>query len=299
MWTRAQLKEAGKNTFKKSYKQAVIVCIIVYLISAVFDGGYNSANNNMQNTIIYDQYEENYIEPEFQDEEFIEGIEINNGVTETTDALAKFSPEGVIGNIFDTIMTFMSSSLSSIGIISIAVFMVGIMLVTTLIRILILNPIIIGKNNFFMGIRESERKIGDILFLFDKGKLVKPIITMFFVGLYIFLWTLLLVIPGLIKSYEYLMIEYILSENPNINRKRAFELSKYMMNGQKWNTFVLDLSFIGWNILSSITFGILGVFYVNPYIEATYAELYAVLRQNALDSGFADSSELPGFSLEV
>ena len=62
------------------------------------------------------------------------------------------------------------------------------------------------------------------------------------------------------ESYEYKMIPYILAENPRISRKRAFEISKNMMDGEKWNAFVLDLSFIGWNLLSTITFGIVGVF---------------------------------------
>ena len=66
--------------------------------------------------------------------------------------------------------------------------------------------------------------------------------------------------PGIIKSYEYRMIPYILAENPSINWREAFRLSKAMMDGQKWNTFVLDLSFIGWDLLSAVTGGLLGLF---------------------------------------
>lgn len=69
------------------------------------------------------------------------------------------------------------------------------------------------------------------------------------------------------------MIPYILAENPEISRERAFEISKQMMDGQKGDAFVLDLSFIGWNILSVITLGIVGILYVNPYQSATWAEL--------------------------
>ena len=92
------------------------------------------------------------------------------------------------------------------------------------------------------------------------------------------------------------MVEYIMSENPNISRKRAFEISKQTMNGQKWNTFVLDLSFIGWVILSLFTCGILAVFYVNPYIHSTKAQLYLTLRNIALDNGIATSEELCGIN---
>ena len=82
------------------------------------------------------------------------------------------------------------------------------------------------------------------------------------------------------------MIPYILAENPRISRKRAFEISKNMMDGEKWNAFVLDLSFIGWILLSAITCGIVGIFYVNPYREATFAELYAFNKAKAYEEGY-------------
>lgn len=100
---------------------------------------------------------------------------------------------------------------------------------------------------------------------------------MFCRDLFTFLWSLLFVIPGIVKSYEYKMVPYLLAEYPGMDRNEAFARSREMMYGQKWNTFVLDLSFIPWNILSSITFGLVGLFYVFPYQDATYAELYDTL----------------------
>ena len=79
---------------------------------------------------------------------------------------------------------------------------------------------------------------------------------------------------------------FIFGGDPGINRKEAIFISKRMMMGQKWNTFVLDLSFIGWRILEAITFGILGIFYVEPYVQATYAELYAYNRSIAYQNGY-------------
>ena len=95
---------------------------------------------------------------------------------------------------------------------------------------------------------------------FLNGAYLRNVATIFCRDLYTALWTLCLVIPGIVKSYEYKMIPYILAENPRISRKRAFEISKNMMDGEKWNAFVLDLSFIGWNLLSTITFGIVRSF---------------------------------------
>ena len=74
------------------------------------------------------------------------------------------------------------------------------------------------------------------------------------------------------------MIPYLLADNPQMTKEQAFAESKRMMKGQKWRTFVLDLSFIGWNILTLVTFGILGIFYVLPYMNEANAALYETLR---------------------
>lgn len=74
------------------------------------------------------------------------------------------------------------------------------------------------------------------------------------------------------------MVTYILAENPDINYKDALDQSKAMMDGHKMDTFVLDLSFIGWALLSTITMGIVGIFYVNPYVALTGGELYLTLK---------------------
>ena len=102
-------------------------------------------------------------------------------------------------------------------------------------------------------------------------------VIMFLRNIYNALWYLT-IIGGVIKTYEYRMIPYILAENPNIKRKEAFAMSKQMMKGNKWKAFVLDLSFFGWNFLSVLTFGLLSILYVNPYNAATNTELYAVLK---------------------
>ena len=163
-------------------------------------------------------------------------------------------------------------------------------------KLLVFNVLIVGGRRFYTENQIKKASIDSIGFAFKKGRYLNTLITMFLKDLFIFLWSLLLVIPGIIKSYSYFMVEYIMSENPNISRKRAFEISKQTMNGQKWNTFVLDLSFIGWVILSLFTCGILAVFYVNPYIHSTKAQLYLTLRNIALDNGIATSEELCGIN---
>lgn len=93
------------------------------------------------------------------------------------------------------------------------------------------------------------------------------------------LWSFLLIVPGVIKAYEYSMIPYLLAENPNLSADEVFSLSKQMTTGQKMDLFVLDLSFLGWIILGLICCGI-GVLFVLPYPQATRAEVYLILRDS-------------------
>ena len=85
------------------------------------------------------------------------------------------------------------------------------------------------------------------------------------------------VFSGMQKNKKTL-IPYLLAEHPDMPKDQAFAISRQMMKGQKWNAFVLDLSFLGWSILSLFTLGILGLFYVNPYKYSTKAALYETLR---------------------
>ena len=155
-------------------------------------------------------------------------------------------------------------------------------------------PVFVGMNRFFMENRVSGSKVERIFWVFKSGKYLNAVKIMFLMNLKIFLWSLLFIIPGIIKSYQYYMIPYILAENPGIDSKRAFELSKEMTDGEKFDIFWLGLSFIGWILLGTLACGI-GVLFVEPYIQATFAELYQVKRDKVHNSGFSDYSELPGF----
>ena len=148
------------------------------------------------------------------------------------------------------------------------------------------NVFKVGGCSFFIKNRTMTGTFGNILDAFKSGHYGNVVLTMFFYDLYIALWSLLFIIPGIIKSYEYRMVPYILAENPGMDRKQVFEISKRMMNGQKMDTFILDLSFIGWGLLAGITCGIAGVFYVTPYIYATNTELYAFNKVQAYNEGY-------------
>ena len=148
-----------------------------------------------------------------------------------------------------------------------------------LVGIFVINPIEVGTKRFFLGSLTEDREIKEVLFTFDHGysNVVK---VLFMRDLKIFLWSLLFIIPGIIKSYEYYMIPYLLSENPELTEEEAFRLSRQMMDGQKFEAFVLGFSFLGWDILSGITLGLVGIFYVQPYANLTYAAFYDTVSAN-------------------
>ena len=121
--------------------------------------------------------------------------------------------------------------------------------IAIVLNVLLINPLEIGRNRFFYRDLEENAEIKEVCFTFDRGY-KNGVKIMFFRDLYTILWSLLFIIPGIVKSYEYRMIPYILGENPDMNREQVFAMSKQMMDGNKWSLFCLDFSFIGWMILS-------------------------------------------------
>ena len=135
----------------------------------------------------------------------------------------------------------------------------------------------VGCCKFFKNGRDGRQDVKDIFRMVrDCNKTVR--MTMLLKTIYLTLWSLLFIVPGVIKGYEYAMVPYLLLDHPEMSRQEIFAESKRMMMGNKWDAFVLDLSFIGWNLLGACTFGILTILYVNPYQYYTEAELYHVLR---------------------
>lgn len=158
----------------------------------------------------------------------------------------------------------------------------------------VVAPLVVGRNHYFMEHRGCNANIGKLFWAFGCGHYLNIVKASFFMNLKAALWYLLLIIPGIVKKCEYFAIPYILAENPAIDMKEAFRLSKEMTSGQKFDIWWLDISFLGWWLLCAFTFGI-GEYFLYPYIYATKAEVYAVLRDIAHETGIADFTVLPGF----
>ncbi len=141
------------------------------------------------------------------------------------------------------------------------------------------NVIAVGKNRYFLEQRRySGTRAKEILFTYKNKRLINVSHVMFIRYIRQILWDLT-IIGGIIKCYEYRMIPYILAENPKIKTKDAFELSKKLMKNEKWNVFVLDVTFFPWFVLSFLSFNIVGLFFANSYFECVNAELYMFLRK--------------------
>lgn len=146
---------------------------------------------------------------------------------------------------------------------------------------LVLLPLIWGY--YVMWLSVARGGTVDYGMLFDGFKDYKRIfITMLLVGIYTTLWSFLLIIPGIVKSYSYSMTYYILADEPEMKYDAAIEKSMRLMKGHKFDLFMLDLSFIGWAILCLITLGI-GFIFLAPYMETAHAKFYEDLIAESAD----------------
>jgi len=158
-------------------------------------------------------------------------------------------------------------------------------------RVFLGYPLEVGGRRYFVQSAQYFDNRGCFRFAFDGRHYLAIVGSMFLKGLQNFLWFLLFIIPGIVKAYAYSMVPYILADNPNIGARKAIRLSNQMTYGYKFDMFILDLSFIGWKLLGLLAL-VIGVLFVQPYVDATKAELYLVLRKNALDKGICTYDDL-------
>ena len=181
-----------------------------------------------------------------------------------------------------------SGNLFNVGMITglLAGITTVVILIVLVAKVFVGNLLKMGGYRFFILNQTAQPGIGTLLDGFRSGHYVNIVLTMFLRDLFTALWSLLLVVPGIVKHYEYLMVPYIIAENPAMDYKEAFQISKQMMDGEKMEAFIMDLSFIGWYLLSAVTCGLLAIFYVNPYVQASFAEMYTFNKQKAYQEGY-------------
>ena len=245
-WNRKELKDKAKLRLKTNYWKAVLIGLLTILIGGASPTTTYTLNDQTTTAVTTDQ------------------VAVAGAAGSALEEIAKIPVAGWIA-----IAVFM------------LIFVLIVMAIVFLVKALVFNPLEIGRDRFFYKDLEEDAEIKEVCFAFDRGY-KNSVKVMFFRDLYTILWTLLFIIPGIVKAYEYRMIPYILSEDPNMDKNEVFAMSKQMMTGNKWKAFVLDLSFILWDILGACTCGILHIFYIEPYKRLTDAGLYQALKDEQL-----------------
>ncbi len=263
-WNRPTLKQYAKDALRNFYWKAVLVTLVVSVLCGGFS--YSSGNPDVNINLNNNQLQM----PQFSWREFI----FPSGPVD-------YTTEVLTGAFWIVLVLF--------------VLIIG-FLISSLYTAFVSGPLEVGHNRFYMRSRFMPTDIGEAFYGFTCGAYGNVVKTMFLKSLYTFLWSLLFVIPGIIKSYEYRMVPYILAENPNIPTERAFQLSKQMMDGRKWDLFVFDWSFFGWELLASLV--VIGHIFLNPYIQAANTEVYLWLRYDALHNSYASPDELNGLFMD-
>lgn len=288
MWERKELKNRAKKIVYKNYWTTVVVCFLIALLTGEFGtsilGVWQSEDSMDPNYILHHEIDKIEIQDEeiktlFSEENIKDVLnETQIKVFETVEANlnSAMKSQKYIFKIWDAITSFYVQQ-TKLGVL----LCIGAVIAFAF-TVLVADPLIVGGKKYFLEVRkDSNARVGIIKEIFQKNYWFNIAIIMFLRNIYTALWYLTIV-GGIIKTYEYRMIPYILAENPTIKRKDAFKLSKQMMKGNKWKTFILDLSFFGWNFLSVLTFGILSILYVNPYNAATMVELYVALKTQTI-----------------
>jgi uncharacterized membrane protein len=320
-WTRAELKTRAKAVLKRKYWMMFVVSLILVFVAGNSGAGgslsYNFSNilNFMDSDDSSDNYDYGDYEDfgdyddyeyydEFEDYEYYEDFENYDGYEnyDSYNASDSYVDETIISIIFLVVFITIIAAL--------------------LIRVLAGYNLSIGCLRYFIGTAQGQdMQFGVLGSTFKKGIYFNVIQTLLLRDVFLFLWSLVAIVPatvvmvlgilsdnagfvflgilffipgaivGAVKLLSYIMTPYLLADNPQLSPTRAITLSKAMTQGEKWEIYVLGLSFIGWSLLGVLACCI-GTYFLQPYIEATYAELYLVLREKALVNGYTTAEEL-------
>ena len=297
METRKELKRKARKNLKKHYPIFMVVCVIAAFIGAEFIGSLNiSEVKTFPETVITG--------PEKVDKAVEAAL---NGKTSESKKATKELKEEIIredqkdqtkvlgrsrgvfamvvnafstGSIYVTFITGMNSIIGHPNITSIILIAVSLLLSFLLWFFLTNMYQVISRRIFLEGRIYQKVPMQRFLFLLRIKRWNKTAWTMFVTSAFYSLWCLTIV--GIaVKRYSYILVPYIVAENPNIKTLDAINLSRRMMDGHKWECFKLELSYLGWMILGTCTLGISEILYSNPYKIATMTEYFVNVRKIA------------------
>ncbi len=324
--SRKQMKRQGRQSLKKHYFIFVAACLIAAFVSAEFRSSLNFSTAQTYEQA-YEQIESDISgtgETEFTvhsnarsigwadvlriiaEDNTQAGKELADQIKENAIEHAdKGNPafgrtrgvfSGIVnqvtsGSIFVTAVAVIASVTGSENIGIMILILLGALLMFAF-WFLIQNtfPVVI-RRVFLEGLLYQRVTAQRFVFLLRVKKWLKASWAMFVKYIFYSLWCLTLV-GIVVKRYSYYLVPYIVAENPDMGARQAVTLSRRMMKGHKWECFVFELSFIGWEILGLLTMGIFNLFYTNPYKTAAFTQYYARLRAEALEKKIPDAQLL-------
>ena len=197
------------------------------------------------------------------------------------DKISEILSAMILGSEDDSIILLFLSIIAVLSTIGAIIYIVG--------SLFVITPLSVGWNKYHLECRKGYYKLSSLFSAFTNGNFFNIVKNIFVTNLIIFLWSLL-IFPGIYFSYAYYLVPYICAENPGISASEARRISKLMTDGYKFDIWILELSFIGWELLAAIT--LVGGFFLIPYKQATYAELYIKLRDEAIAKGKISPEEV-------
>ena len=241
MFVRAELKRRAKEVLSRKYLKLFVACLLLYWLG-----------NGIGNFKIF-QINFNFSGPTAQ---WLDAITVT-----------------LFGKTYSglsSLMTLFGPLVLMYTLLSAAV--------AALIRLIVLNPLSFGLMNYMKKASTDEENANDVFRCFNQWEDLKRVaLTGFWRDLIVFLYSLLFVIPGIVKSYSYRFVPYLTEDEPDLDPQQILALSQEMTQGIKLDLFVLDLSFFLWYLLGAVTFNI-GTYFIRPYINQTDAECYLEVR---------------------
>lgn len=318
---RKKAKRAARQALKRHYLFFVVLCLIAaYLgtefassLSAIRMENFQNVEENAENLedtmsagvtakhslnlsdVLMDFYmgneEETYQKSEEIWESAVEGTKDGAVLGRSRGVFATVLNGITSGSIYLSLLSAINSIVKSESTVVILMIILGFVAVFAIWFFFENIFSVIMRRIFLEGRTYEKVSFQRTLFLLRVKRWIRACCTMAVKSVFLLLWSLT-VVGGFIKFFSYFLVPYIVAENPDIKPLEAISLSRRMMKGHKWECFRWELSFLGWTILDSFTFGLTGILYSNPYKIATFSEYYAELREQAKQKGIEGAEYL-------
>ena len=315
---RKKIKSKARQVLKKHYLLLVLICLIASFLGTEFNsvtnaikinenegadlsrtfaeqvseaapGGFNGNMINVLQDIAESKYEEGEKKADEAASEY--ASQTSGLLSRSSGFLASGINEIESGRLFIKIAQGLRNAFHS-DTAGTVVFIVLSIIIYALVWIFLRNVFsVILRRAFLQSQNYDKVQVSSVGFLRSVRRWTRASLTMLLKYVYYTLWSLT-VVGGIIKYFSYFLVPYIVAENPDIKPNRAITLSRRMMNGHKFECFLLILTFIGWKLLGALTFGVLDILYVIPYQVGTFTGYYVKLREEAKAKNIEDAELL-------